>query len=196
MPTHTDIIPSPGSLPARVLLWLSSNPDEELYTNDIAIKFEAPPAAIASTLRRSVDVGWLRRTGSGKSGLGGGYTYGITDSGQEAAQRIRAISRPSESTDIKRNPQLPPLDAAAMTVEYDVVPRPFIAPKGRTRYDDLLDRLDRPGASVLVPHSYHGTLTKAAQTYGKRTGRAFRVVRETLDQSRLIRVENPATSTS
>lgn len=57
----------------RVTLYFARNPDEELTTFDVADKFETNPRHVTALLRRAVDDGVLRK--SGTCGRGNVSTY-------------------------------------------------------------------------------------------------------------------------
>ncbi len=52
--------PRTGSAPDRVLHFFAENPDEELYPNDVAIKFGVQRTSVAALLRAAVKARLLK----------------------------------------------------------------------------------------------------------------------------------------
>lgn len=52
--TYAAYLPKPGSLAEGVLAYLTANPDEELNSRDIAIKFDRPLSGVIPALRAPV----------------------------------------------------------------------------------------------------------------------------------------------
>jgi Mn-dependent DtxR family transcriptional regulator len=50
-----------NSTPARLLEFFARNPDEELNTADVAVKFDVSPRSVTSTLRDAVGEGLITR---------------------------------------------------------------------------------------------------------------------------------------
>ena len=51
--------PNASSMPFAVCLYFASNPDEELLSSDIAVKFGGPSKEVSNRLRKTRDAGWL-----------------------------------------------------------------------------------------------------------------------------------------
>jgi hypothetical protein len=56
---------SAGGLAFRMCLYFAHNPDEELYTNDVAAKFREVPRNLTTSLRHAVRGGWLTKESRG-----------------------------------------------------------------------------------------------------------------------------------
>ena len=63
----------------RVVLFFARNPEEELTTTDIALKFAIPPLNVRSTLAIAVANGMLRRRGGNNGGRGKLLIYSAGD---------------------------------------------------------------------------------------------------------------------
>ena len=63
----------------RVVLFFARNPEEELTTTDIALKFAIPPLNVRSTLAIAVANGMLRRSGGYNGGRGKLLIYSAGD---------------------------------------------------------------------------------------------------------------------
>lgn len=50
----------------RVVLWFVENPDEELTTADVAVKFDYSAAAVHGALKQAIAAGWVQRTEHGR----------------------------------------------------------------------------------------------------------------------------------
>lgn len=67
------------SFALRVVLFFARNPEEELTTTDIALKFAIPPLNVRSTLAIAVANGMLRRRGGNNGGRGKLLIYSAGD---------------------------------------------------------------------------------------------------------------------
>jgi hypothetical protein len=72
----TPRMPLFGSLPLRVALFFAVNPDEELTTIDISVKFDADPREVTGRLQQLVNQGILARSTDGP-GRGKAAVYRI-----------------------------------------------------------------------------------------------------------------------
>jgi hypothetical protein len=79
-----------GSLAWCVIEFFRRNPDEWLYVDDIALRWELPPGRrVPQALRAAVSEGWLSvQRASREPGCGGGYRHVYS-----AGPRILATSR-------------------------------------------------------------------------------------------------------
>lgn len=68
--------PAPGSLAARVIEYFISNPDEELNSLDVALKFDRDPATVTAGLRPAVHSGALACEPGGRAGERSVYRVG------------------------------------------------------------------------------------------------------------------------
>lgn len=185
------ILPSAGTVPARVIQWFADNPDEELYAADIAIRFDTARESIATALRRAVDAGLLACEKPTRHNTPGGAIYRAGPLCVQGAERLRQAitARCKVSRQV-----LPEIDLTTLQVERGVPIAPPYAAKGRTRYDAMFDLLTEPGLSTALPFGYKGSVEKAALLYTKRTGRRLRVVRESIDRIRVHRVADKEAS--
>lgn len=183
-----DYVPVVGSLPARTILYFAANPEEEMYTRDLALKFDANPSGIAAGLAKCIECGYISRTGGRQSGDGAVYA-----AGPNLAKVAAAIQAATQAPDLtfgrpRRQKRLEPLKLEEIQVETGVEIRSVRRDKGHTIYDDAFDKLAQAGQSFAVPIGYREAMKKAAIAYQKRTGRKLSIVTESLDKARVHRI--------
>jgi hypothetical protein len=159
--------PESGSLADRVCCFFIKHPEEELSSNDIARKFDVPAKNVTASLTACVTHELLQRA-KDASGIS------VWVAGPNLAKTTPAPVFPYIAKTRSSVAGLPKLDVKKLQVRFDV-PVPEKRQKGRTRYDELFDLLDKPGTSVLLERSYAASVLKAAQQYSKRTNRDFKV---------------------
>jgi DNA-binding MarR family transcriptional regulator len=182
-----DYVPVVGSLPARTIMYFAANPEEEMYTRDLALKFDANPSGIAAGLAKSIEAGYISRSGGRQSGEGAVYSAG-PKLGEIAAAIQAAAQAPALTFGApRRHRRLAPLNVAELKVETGVEIQSVRRDKGHTVYDAAFDKLEAVGQSFAVPIGYRESMKKAAQAYQKRTGHKLAIVTVSIDQARVHR---------
>lgn len=174
--------PRPGSLAARLIFWLSRNPDEELSAQDVALKFDHPEHRVSADLVDAVNASAL----TNRRGV-----YGAGPALGEFVGRVQP-AKPWKGSHANKGTPLPPLDVSALQVDVDV-PEPA-AGAGRTLsvYQQLIARLTHKGQSVAVPIAYRrGLLHSVARHNNKAEPGAGRYAVHAVSatECRLFRVE-------
>jgi len=157
--------PKTGSIAERICAFFRENPDEELTRRDIADKFGCASSGVDGILFGAISHGVI-----------------ATRNNEElvrvwCAGTAKAEAPPADKAKRTYSPRvpLPLIDLSKVAVRAHV-PMPVAQRgKGETRYDELFDKLEEVGASVLLPKLYAPAVSKALQTYAKRTSRQFKV---------------------
>jgi hypothetical protein len=161
--------PTPGSLAERVCQFFLQNPDEELTRSDIARKFDVVSprnveGSLATPVAHQVIVKGLDNSGQTLFKAGPNL--------QAALPPVAAPDAAKQKPKAKRKPasreRLPLVDAAVVAVAYDKpMPPMHVSKKGANKYDELLKKLDRVGASVELPIKYRAAVAKAAVKFAR-----------------------------
>lgn len=169
MTEPTTYTPREGSLADRVIKYFAANPDEELTRRDLSDKFECAQAGVDTSLDGAVRAGLLATCNNDEMVRVWVAGTALSKKPKPARETAPAVKRAVQS-------RMPEVDITTLVVRADH-PRPIRgnAVKGSTRYDAAFDKLTKPGQSFLLPKPYYGAVTKAAQMYGKRTGRVVKV---------------------
>jgi len=161
----------PGSLADRVCRWfgMSSNRGEERTPDELAKQFDAPKRIVVAELGPAVQAHLLVFTQGDSAMVYQRGTRLLAWLGEHAMPAIAPAPKR------RRGPLLPDLDLNQVKVrlKVPVPPRLNRRQKGHTRWDELFDKLEAPGSSVLLDRPYYAPIAKAAQAYTKRTGRKF-----------------------
>lgn len=141
--------------------FFKANPDEELTRSDASDKWALPVGALESVLQPAVSAGLITMANSGDLGrvwrAGPMLKHWKPDGGTPPAGNSQRGGR---------RVRLPQLDLAKLTVSTDMPLPSHGSEKGRTKHDELLNRLTADGMSVTgIPADYYGAVAKAVQTY-------------------------------
>jgi len=152
--------PTPGSLAERICNFFLQNPDEELTRSDIARKFDvASPrnveGSLATPLSHHVIVKALDTAGQT-----------LFKAGPNLAAAMVQASKPKAKRKPASRERLPVVDPTSVAVIYDKpMPPMHVSKKGANKYDELLKKLDRVGASVELDIKYRAAVAKAASKF-------------------------------
>lgn len=161
--------PQAGSLPHKVCLFFKENPGEELTRVDIAQKFGASNNAVEASLATALSHDVLRKRHDADLGMlyfAGANLAAIDLSGD-------STSHTSSQRKVQLH-RLPPLPIEGVKVCYDEpIPDCKGGKPGESRYAQLLDMLDKPGACAKLPLIYRGSLAKHVSKVNKAGGTQF-----------------------
>lgn len=149
--------PRADSLAAHVVAFFKANPDEHLGLEDIVTKWQPPRGSIHTLLAKAAQAGLLAR----HRNIDGEYVYsagGQIDAVVEDPPQ--ASYKPAKRGGQRARHQL---DIEALQVEEGIPYAPAArAPmKGRSKWDPLLAKLERPGQSVAIPGHVKAAVAKA-----------------------------------
>lgn len=159
--------PRGDSVPARVLKFFGTNPDEELTQEDIASKYGVPRASVHTVLARAVEAGLLARSESSGEWL---YSKGDGDTQETSAKPAptSALDRAWTPPMVRAPQNFIAIDPAAVPLEDDV-PVPVMRVGAVTDWATLLDRM-RPGHSAVLPAPKRAAVSRACKE-AKKAGR-------------------------
>lgn len=172
--------PTTGSLADRLVTWFRNNREEELMRSDIAQKFEVLSNSIDASLAPAIANRMIDRAKCGDSGAT------VFRAGPNIDQAPRSL--PASKTTLRggTRTRLPVLDMNSIQVRYDAKPPdPSDCKRGANKYGELLERLDKAGASIQLDILYRGAIQKAVQKHAKdhpKSGKKF-LVRTINDQT-------------
>lgn len=184
--------PRAGSLPAQVVWFFTSNPDEQLALSDIEEKFDAVRGNIHTLLALAIDAQLLVRTRNDD----GEYLYSagaaIHNPVKEAAPEAPAPA-PAEAPRKVRGPVKGfaspryTLDISKLQVEHGV---PFMKINGPTvgKWEPIFEKLQKPDQSIALPGHLRGALASAVRSRNKQNKGTFRVAMTGPDQARIWRL--------
>lgn len=181
--------PMKGTLPWKVIEFLTTNPDETLTVDDISVKFGVPVRGLPVQLTPAVDSGALVRAEHEDEDemvyrLGAGHPkIKARPSVHPALGPVGAALTGGAAT---RRPRTY-IDASAIQIDCDV-PIPAHAGNGRTKWAALLDRMDRQDSAEL-PYSVRASLQKCVSKYAKSTQKKFTIRRIDGNTLRIWRTE-------
>lgn len=164
--------PQAGSLPHKVRLFFKQNPGEELTRLDIAQKFGASTNGVEASLATALSHDVLRKRHDADIGMlfFAGAKLAALDLSSDTGNQQASTRAPQPH-------RLPPLPIEGVTVCYDEpIPDCKGGRPGESRYAQLLDMLDKPGACAKLPLIYRGSLAKHVSKVNK-AGKAQFVVR-------------------
>lgn len=179
--------PAPTSVAHRVCSYFLAQPEEELSTGDVALKFECSKSSVTMLLRPAYEAGLLTRRG----GIyGRGANLGAW---QQRMQARTAKAEAAAHRTTKTSPaHLPDLDMETLPPVEKGVPLPDSrqsARRGRTKYDALFLSLTEIGSSRLVPAHYVDAIKKAVAIRKKYFGENYLLMRVDPQMARIWRVE-------
>lgn len=193
--------PRPGTLPAKVIDWLTANEGEELTDEDIAKKWDAYPSTVRIGLEGAVKAGGLALVRNADAQMvyrlpTSTPTTPATPFAALAGKNYAPNAEPTTSTTMNqrnsstavRNLTTPKrgsisipaseLDFSGLKVETGV---PVLGKeKGRfgvSKWQPLLDKLTEPGQSIEIPVTWKSALAahiNKVNTDGKKAGRPER----------------------
>lgn len=172
-PTKTvPYTPVKASLADRVCTWFhqSSNRGEERTAAELARQFSVgTPRIVTNELGGAVQAGWLVFTQGEKSM--------VYKAGPQLGVVTAAPAAPPPKTAVKRSfTPLPAIDLSTVVVRLDVpLPEASLGPKRSSRYAAVLDKLEKVGASVLLPIQYRAALGAAVKKYAEAKNRKFAI---------------------
>jgi len=158
--------PQLGSVAFKTIEYLTTNPEEELTSEDIGIKFDKPSKQVHSLLAEAVKAGALKREENAEQELvyrlGTGVPNIVPAAGRNGSLRTD-LSFPATPAPAKR--PIVQIDVAAIPIDKDV---PLVSSRGRQPIDwkALFTRMDINHSCVL-PKGVRGQLAKAAAEYKK-----------------------------
>lgn len=175
--------PREGSVPWKVIEFLTTNPDEELSSNEISAKFDVPAKNIHTQLALAIQHGALKRVemddelvyrlGTGSPVIKPKKATNPSLHGQASTW----MTPPAKARRTVRS--LPPLDINTIEIRYDV---PIPAGKGAPALDfkPLFSRM-REGGSCEIPVAFKYLLAKACTEF-KKAGSGEMSVRHLSDE--------------
>lgn len=182
--------PAPMSVAHRVCSYFVAQPEEELSTGDVALKFDCTVRSVTQLLRPAYEAGLLTRRG-------GIYGRGANLGAWQQRMQERARKTEVGMTRATKQPpaHLPELDLAALPPVERGVPLPDSrqsARRGRTKYDELFLSLAEIGSSRLIPAHYVDAIKKAVAIRKKYFGENYLLMRVDPQMARIWRVEPKA----
>lgn len=168
--------PHRHSFAARAIEFFTTNPDEELTTIDLAIKFDRPAKQVHSLLAYAVDSGALKRTTNDEDEIV--YRLGT------GAPEISAA--PHKHPTLLSGVPIPPkraVSAADVTIDLqsiqlrDDVPVP-LPKRARRDWDSLLQRME-VGQSCELPIVLRGAVNAAVTKLKRKGGGSEFALRQT-----------------
>ncbi|MET3461256.1 hypothetical protein [Variovorax atrisoli] len=167
--------PTKGTLPWKVIEFLTTNPAETLTVDDISVKFDAPVRGLPALLTPAVESGALVRLEDAEEDemvyrLGKGHPQ------IKARPSIHPSLGPvgTALTEKKKRHRIF-IDTSKIEIKSGV-PIPQRAANGRTDWTALFDRMKKDDCAEL-PMSSRGTIQKCVNEYSKATGKAFTIRR-------------------
>lgn len=164
-------IPRTGSLADRVLGYLRANPDEELTTRDISVKFDVPQSSIKPCLATAENHGELDYTRNEDLE----YVYRLPrqpkapkSSAPPPAEPASAKTSKHSPTPGPRGPIVTPSAIEALAVEEDVDVAAANKRPGQNKWDPLMAKLTKAGQSIAIPQEWYRPLQSEV---GKRNRR-------------------------
>lgn len=152
--------PRSGSVAARVIDFLSSNPGEELSRSDVAAKYDCSAQSVSSLLASAVDNGVLAYSRNDDLELV--YRYVGSAAGNPFAALAGQPQGRSIATDLEPSPEA----LASLKVE-DGVPLKPVKQSPHEKWSPLFERLANAGQSVQVPRHWKQSLALAAAKHNK-----------------------------
>jgi hypothetical protein len=154
-----------GSVAFQTIEYLTTNPEEELTSEDIGIKFDKPSKQVHSLLAEAVKAGALKREENADEELvyrlGTGSPNIVAKAGRHASLHAQTpwVGAKPAAAGRKRTT----VDVDAVAIEKDV---PLITTRGRQAIDwrSLFKRMD-VNHSCVLPKGVRGQLAKAAAAY-------------------------------
>lgn len=159
--------PEPGTLAWRICNWfgMTRNRAEERTAQELAQQFEAKRTVLVNELGAAVKAALLTWSEGERQWV---YKAGPALDAWVRGQTAPAATAPKAAKRGGPRKHLPPLDIAKLEVRIDV-PLPEKAGPG-TRpawWPKVLEKLQQPGASVVLPLPYMSGAKKAVQTHCK-----------------------------
>ena len=183
--------PRAGSVPARVLEFLTANPDELLTTGDVAAKFDCGRLSVRSLLSNAVEAGLLTRKEDAEAGEMV-YRLGRAPAPAKAAPKPwpavpQGFSAHRPFGDGRKRRARFVVDDSAITIEKNV---PLPPPRARgVRWLKLFARMT-VGDSFALPIEAKATVQRAVSQHNKSAGASVQFsVRVTDDGVRVWRVK-------
>ena len=182
---NTHFSPMKGSVPWKVIEFLTTNSSETLTVDDISVKFEVPVRGLPAILTPAVDSGALLRTEDPDEDemvyrLGKGHPQ----------IKPRPSLHPSlghAMGEVKKTRKRLVIDASKIPIATGI-PIPEHAGNGRTNWNALFDRMAL-NQSADLPLSTRGTIQKCVNAYAKSTGKTFTIRRHDDETLRLWRTK-------
>jgi len=175
------------TLADRVLAYFRSNPEEEMFIEDIAIKFEVAHVSVSPGLSSLVSHDFLRKRSDTKKRVifyagpkllsqetpPGGFKAWLAKQGQKSAEGRGTAD---------------PLQSPATIVLEDDVPLPAAVRSGSSEFDALFVRM-KPGQSFKVARHSRKRYVQRAHNFAKRHGQGWKFsVRDLLDEPEYSRI--------
>lgn len=147
--------PRVGSVPFRVIRWLTDNPDEELTRADVASKFELALKSVQNTLADAVKLGALLYVQN--EDLEWVYRLGVRHAGNPFSALASGIATALPVGAAEPTPEL----IERLVVDDNV---PIKKPKtsAESRWEPLFSKLKRQGQSIAVPAEWRISLARDA----------------------------------
>lgn len=167
--------PMKGSLPWKVIEFLTTNPGETLSIDDISVKFDAPVRGLPSQLTPAVESGALVRLEDPEEDE---MVYRLGKGHPEIKPRpsIHPTLGPLGTAPAEKKRRLHVfIDTSKIEIKSGV-PIPPGAGNGRTNWTALFDRMNKDDCAEL-PLSSRASIQKCVSEYSKTTGKAFTIRR-------------------
>lgn len=184
----TSYLPMKGSLPWKVIEFLTTNPGETLTVDDISVKFDVPVRGLPILLTAAVDAGYLVRAEDPEEAEMV-YRLGAGHPAIKARPSIHPSLGPMGAALFgggKKTRQRICIDTSKVQIESGV-PIPEHAGNGRTNWSALFDRMELRD-SVELPLSARGSIQKCVNGYAKATKKMFTIRRIDDEKLRLWRI--------
>lgn len=179
----TTYTPRAGSVAFRVIEFLLANPDEQLGSADVAIKFDCARNNVHTLLSDAVTAGFLAR----KEDLEDGELVYVAGNGRalQPTQRVPSVPahRPFGARPTPRARYW--VDTSTLAIEKNV---PLPSARNLIDWHGLLSRME-VGDSVALPKEARATLTKAISERHKRADGGKFALRGVGDGCRIWRTD-------
>lgn len=184
--------PRAGSLPAQVVWFFTSNPDEQLALSDIEEKFDAVRGNIHTLLALAIDAQLLVRARNDD----GEYIYSAGPAIGKPAQEVAPTASAPVAADAPRKVRGPvkgfasprySLDISKLQVEEGV---PFMKINGPAvgKWEPIFEKLEKPDQSIALPGHLRGALASAVRTRNKQNKGTYRVAMTGPNEARIWRL--------
>lgn len=176
--------PMKGTLPWKVIEFLTTNPGETLTVDDISVKFDVPVRGLPAMLTPAVDSGALVRAEHEEEDE---MVYRLGKGHPQIKPKPSVHPSLGPVGEVKKTRKRVCIDTSKVKLESGI-PIPAHAGNGRTNWNGLFDRMAVDDSAEL-PSSVRGSLQKCISEYVKSTQKKFTIRRIDDDTLRIWRTE-------
>lgn len=185
----SNYVPQPASVAGRVCAYFKTNPDEQLSSADISLKFDAQVSSVSALLHKCFETKLLRRLSTrGELIVCAGDRLAETDiqAGPVTIPALPTIG--ATPTQRKARRSLPPLDVSKLAI-VSKAPPPKRCNTPGTDWPAIFAKLQVGQAIEDLPIDYYGSMAKASQAWCKANGTRFELRKLDDGKCGLYRVE-------